>query len=151
MIGRGADLCPPPFPLDAARFEKILQWQFTGKEKMTGLPEYRNGGLLIDYGLLVPNLPALFASFGQTAPASASLLDVPPLPASHSAVVEMRAVTIIMLDRLAAGIRAKVGVELSLPQVLEAGTWKAGREVAKRLRPATSGPPFEYIADGTVF
>lgn len=33
--------------------------------------------------------------------------------------------TIIMLDRLAAGIRKKVGEDLSLPQVLEAGTWKA--------------------------
>ena len=128
-----------------------MQWQFVGKDQMTGLPEYRNGGLLIDFGLLVPNLPALFKSFGKDAPAGASLLDVPPLPASHSAVVEMRAVTIIMLDRLATDIRAKVGVELSLPQVLESGTWKAGREIAKKLRPETSGPPFEYIADGTVF
>lgn len=33
--------------------------------------------------------------------------------------------TIIMLDRLAEGIRKQVGVQLSLPQVLEAGTWKA--------------------------
>lgn len=118
---------------------------------MTGLPEYRNGGLLIDFNLLVPNLPALFASFDLPVPANATLLDVPPLPASHSAVVEMRAVTVIMLDRLADGIRKEVGVELSLPQVLESGTWKGGREVAKKLRPETSGPPFEYVADGTVF
>jgi len=32
-----------------------------------------------------------------------------------------------MLDRLADGIREKLGVELTLPQVLEAGTWKAVR------------------------
>lgn len=63
----------------------------------------------------------------------------------------MRAITIVMLDRLAVGIRKKVGVDLSLPQVLESGTWKAGREVAKRLRPETAGPPFNYVATGDVF
>ncbi|BGP15099.1 hypothetical protein JCM10213_006568 [Rhodosporidiobolus nylandii] len=135
--------------------EKLLNWQFIGKELMTGLPEYRNGGLLIDYGLLKPNIPALLKHFSLPVPSSPSeyptLLDLPPLDPSLSPIVEMRAVTIIMLDRLAVGIRKKVGVELSLPQVLEAGTWKAGREVAKRLRPETAGPPFNYIADGTVF
>lgn len=129
--------------------EKILNWQFIGKEQMTGLPEYRNGcaslfspstsladpfgviagGLLIDFNLLVPKIPALLTSFDLPVPSSTTdlptLLEVPPLDPSHSAVVEMRAVTIIMLDRLAEGIRKQVGVQLSLPQVLEAGTWKA--------------------------
>lgn len=126
--------------------EKILGWKFIGKELMTGLPEYRNGayseatdvsivadppiptgGLLIDFNLLVPKIPALLTSFDLPVPSTLpTLLEVPPLDPSHSAVVELRAVTIIMLDRLAEGIRKKTGVaELSLPQVLEAGTWKA--------------------------
>ncbi|GAA5994293.1 URC4/urg3 family protein [Rhodotorula paludigena] len=135
--------------------EKLLNWTFVGKEQMTGLPEYRNGGLLIDFNLLQPNIPAMLASFNVAAPASASaqptLLDVPPFPASHSAMVELRAVTVCMLDRLRDGINKKLGVELSLPQVLESSTWKGGREIARKLRPDTAGPPFRYIADGTVF
>ncbi|KAK4055741.1 hypothetical protein OIV83_000287 [Microbotryomycetes sp. JL201] len=125
--------------------ETILSWKIIGKEKMTGLPEYRNGGLLIDFGLLKPKMPELLQSFGLSEPVP-SLLEVPPLDPSHSAVVEMRAITIIMLDKLADGIRARVGVDLTLPQVLEAGTWKAGREIAKKLRPKTGGPPFRYGA-----
>ncbi len=31
------------------------------------------------------------------------------------------------------------------------GTWKAGREIAAKLRPDTKGPPIEVISDGTVF
>lgn len=134
------------------RMEKLLGWSFIGKELMTGLPEYRNGelvpffytsefmmtdsisrsflgGLLIDFNLLQPKFPSLLESFSLPVPSTPSeypsLLEVPPLDPSHSAVVEMRAVTIIMLDRLAQGIRKKLGVELTLPQVLEAGTWKA--------------------------
>ncbi|GAA6037792.1 hypothetical protein JCM8097_005039 [Rhodosporidiobolus ruineniae] len=135
--------------------EKLLGWSFIGKELMTGLPEYRNGGLLIDFNLLQPNIPALLKHLNLPVPSSPSdyptLLDLPPLDPGLSPIVELRAVTICMLDRLADGIRHKVGVQLSLPQVLESGTWKAGREVAKKLRPATGGPPFNYIADGTVF
>jgi hypothetical protein len=36
--------------------------------------------------------------------------------------------------------------------VLEAATWKGGREIAKTLRADTGGgPPLEIISDGTVF
>ena len=91
--------------------------------------KYGAGGLLIDFELLKPKIPSLLESFSLPVPSSPSsyptLLEVPPLDPSHSAVIEMRAVTIIMLDRLADGIRKKLGVELTLPQVLEAGTWKA--------------------------
>ncbi|KAI5475905.1 hypothetical protein MNV49_000738 [Pseudohyphozyma bogoriensis] len=133
--------------------EKILGWKFIGKENMTGLPEYRNGGLLVDFGLLNPRIPALLKSFDLpvTSPLP-DFLSLPALHASHDAIVEFRAVTVIMLDRLAQGIRDKVGDQtLSLPQVLEAGTWKAGREIAKKLRPETSGPPFNIVSDGTIF
>ena len=40
--------------------------------------------------------------------------------------------------------------ELTLPQVLEAVTWKGGREIAKMKRD-NGGPPIEIISDGTVF
>ncbi|GAA5894364.1 hypothetical protein JCM8208_006213 [Rhodotorula glutinis] len=135
--------------------ETLLAWQFVGKEQMTGLPEYRNGGLLIDFDLLVPNIPAMLTSFSLPVPSSPSeyptLLELPPFDASHSAMVEMRSVTICMLDRIRSGINARLGVELSLPQVLESSTWKGGREIAKKLRPETAGPPFRYIATGDVF
>jgi len=38
-----------------------------------------------------------------------------------------------------------------LPKVLEAGTWKLGREIAAELRPDSKGPPINIISDGTVF
>lgn len=86
----------------------------------------------------------MLESFSQPVPSSTSeyptLLELPPFDASHSAMVEMRAVTICMLDRIRAGINARLGVELSLPQVLESSTWKGGREIAKKLRPETAGP-----------
>lgn len=87
------------------------------------------GGLLVDFGLLKPKIPALLQAFDLPVPETLpGLLEVPPLDPSHSSIVEFRAVTIIMLDRLADGIRKKTGdATLSLPQVLEAGTWKAVR------------------------
>ncbi|KAG1810993.1 hypothetical protein EV424DRAFT_1421036 [Suillus variegatus] len=125
--------------------EKILKWRFDGIEDMTGLPEYRNGGLLVDFGVLTlkPGLKALANSGG-----------VPCLSPAHGAVVEWRAMTVIELDRIADGIRHQVGVnsyDLTLAQVLESATWKGGREIAKRLRPLTGGPPIEIESDGTVF
>lgn len=110
---------------------------------------------MIDVNLLQPNILAMLKSFSLPVPTSTSdypsLIDLPPFPPSHSAMVEMRAVTICMLDRLHEGINKKLGVRLSLPQVLESSTWKGGREIAKKLRPGTGGPPFKYVADGTVF
>ncbi len=60
----------------------------------------------------------------------------------------------ILLDRTAENIRKKLGLkeeELNLKQVLEAATWKGGREVAKEKRPETGGPPINVVSDGTVF
>jgi len=125
--------------------EKILKWRFEGIDDMTGLPEYRNGGLLIDFGILTPKL---------TLQSLANTDGVPCLPPSHGAVVEWRAMTVIELDRIADGIRRLAGVDscgLTLAQVLESATWKGGREIAKRLRPLTGGPPIEIESDGTVF
>ncbi len=58
----------------------------------------------------------------------------------------------IMLDRIAAEVRERLeDPSLELVQVLEAGTWKAGREKARELRPDTGGPPIRIVLDGTVF
>ncbi|KAL6299147.1 hypothetical protein BKA93DRAFT_742799 [Sparassis latifolia] len=129
--------------------EKVLHWQFEGIENMTGLPEYRNGGLLVDLGVLTLRPGAIPQSFY---PDSTSA--IPKLPPSHAAIVEWRAMTVIELDRIADAIRAKLGLkpaQLTLAQVLESATWKGGREIARQKRPATGGPPIDIESDGTVF
>ncbi|KAI6165185.1 hypothetical protein EDD17DRAFT_1799361 [Pisolithus thermaeus] len=128
--------------------ERILGWKFDGVEDLTGLPEYRNGGLLVDFGVLTLRpavLPPECYAHGS---------DIPRLKPSHPAIVEWRAITVIELDRIADGIRRKYVLgkdQLTLAQVLESATWKGGREIARKLRPATGGPPIEIESDGTVF
>lgn len=134
-------------------FETTLGWRFTGKEVTTGLPEYRNGGLLIDLGLLTIKTDKILASLDSSANGASGQVDpltLPPLPASHSAIVEFRAVTVIVLDRLAKAINAKLNTDMTLAQVLEAATWKGGREIAKQKR-TDGGPPINVLLDGTVF
>ncbi|KAI0726718.1 hypothetical protein C8Q72DRAFT_783034 [Fomitopsis betulina] len=129
--------------------QKILGWNVGGIEHMTGLPEYRNGGLLVDLGVLQLK-PDILPSSLYPVPKSG----IPRLPPSHPAVVEWRAMTVIELDRIADAIRQKLGLsedELTLAQVLESATWKGGREIAKQKRPATGGPPIDIESDGTVF
>ena len=109
----------------------------TGLDALTGLPEYRNGGLLLDAGVL-------------------SLRD--PGHAAHTwgpgdeLVVEWRALTVALLDELAPLVRARLGVDadqMPLACVLEGGTWAAGRASAQRLRGGM--PPLSIASDGTVF
>ncbi|KAF9474843.1 DUF1688-domain-containing protein [Pholiota conissans] len=125
--------------------EKNLKWRVDGVEDMTGLPEYRNGGLLVDFGVLTLKPNAL-----PTDPKSGLPHAVP----SHPAIVEWRAMTVIELDRIADLIRKELGLttsQLTLAQVLEGATWKGGREIAKQKRPETGGPPIEIESDGTIF
>jgi len=127
--------------------EKILGWKFDGMEDMTGLPEYRNGGLLVDFGVLSLRREVVLTFYGASS-------DIPRFPSSHSAIVEWRTMTVIELDRIAEGIRQRLRLEphqLNLTQVLESATWKGGREIAKEKRPTTGGPPIEIESDGTVF
>jgi len=68
-------------------------------------------------------------------------------------VVEWRALTVALLDRIAPLVRARLGLsaqELPLARVLEGGTWAAGRRLARERR-ADGGPPIRVISDGTVF
>ncbi|XGV98891.1 MAG: URC4/urg3 family protein [Leptolyngbya sp. BL-A-14] len=133
-------------------FHKLSQWltyslleplqeiglEITGLETLTGLPEYRNGGLCVDLGLLQIKDPIV--------------LEQKHLP-SAEAIVEWRALTVILLDRLAETIRQKLHLsasDLPLVKILQGGTWTAGRHIAAALRPNGS-PPIQIESDGTVF
>ncbi|EIW74069.1 DUF1688-domain-containing protein [Coniophora puteana RWD-64-598 SS2] len=124
--------------------ERFLGWEFEGVEDMTGLPEYRNGGLLVDFGVLTLRPGKLPAD-------AVSTEGLPRVPPSHPAIIEWRAMTVILLDRITAALRTRLNAPLSLTQVLESATWKGGREIAKQKRPHSGGPPIEIESDGTVF
>lgn len=106
-------------------------------DELTGLAEYRNGGFLIDSGLITAKSPAAYTH--AWAPDS-------------KLVVEWRALTIILIDKIAERIRQKMNrtqETLPLAKVLEGGTWWAGRKLAQAKRGGK--PPIEIISDGTVF
>jgi Protein of unknown function (DUF1688) len=133
-------------------FHKLSQWlayslieplqqagiEVTDVDGLTGLAEYRNGGLFIDTGVLTPR-------------------DADAADRQHTVdselVVEWRALTVALLDRLADVVRAGLGKDrqsLPLAKVLQGGTWTAGRIAAARLR-ADGSPPLKIVSDGTVF
>jgi hypothetical protein len=118
-----------------------LQWAgvtVTDLDDLTGLPEYRNGGLFIDGGVVVPRNPNLLARAWKP---------------QDEWVIEWRALTVVLLDELAVLVRQRLGKtaqEMPLACVLEGGTWAAGREIARELRPDGS-PPVRVVSDGTVF
>ncbi len=133
-------------------FHKLSQWmtysliepiieagfEVTGTEKLTGLAEYRNGGLLIDSGLL-------------------SVKDPKMLSQSHAPdsdfIIEWRALTIYFLDIIGEKIQKalnKSPKDFPLAKVLEGGTWWAGRFMAKEKR-ENGDPPIQIKSDGTVF
>lgn len=106
-------------------------------DALTGLPEYRNGGLLIDTGVIVAR--------------NADLL-TQPLQVSDTAVIEWRAMTVTLLDELAAHYRDLAGEQskaMPLARILEGGTWAAGRKLAAQKRNGL--PPLNIVTDGTVF
>ncbi|WP_439028924.1 URC4/urg3 family protein [Gordonia terrae] len=132
-------------------FHKLSQWltysmlepfvwagvDVTGLDDLTGLPEYRNGGLLLDTGVL-----ALRDDAG-----AAREWDV-----DDELIVEWRALTVALLDELADRVRDRLGSDpaaMPLACVLEGGTWAAGRLLAARLRNGL--PPLSIRSTGTVF
>ncbi len=107
-------------------------------DALTGLAEYRNGGFVIDIGLIEPRDPGS----GRQ-----------PLAAGAEPVVEWRALTVALLDRIAERVRENLAMTaetLPLAKVLEGGTWAAGRRIAAALRPG-GPPPLTIESDGTVF
>jgi len=133
-------------------FHKLTQWlaysllepleeaglTVTGLDELTGLPEYRNGGLMLDLGLLVPKAPDFLRTVHTV---------------GDEAIVEWRALTVIALDRVAVAVRDRLGVTAQafpLARVLEGGTWAAGRRIAAERREG-GAPPVSIESDGTVF
>jgi uncharacterized protein DUF1688 len=112
--------------------------EVVGIDGLTGLAEYRNGGLFVDTGVLRLTDPETAAR---------------PHNVSDPLIVAWRAMTVALLDRLAPRVRSLLGLrEESFPlaRMLEGGTWAAGRRIAAERR-AGGGPPFTIISDGTVF
>lgn len=105
---------------------------------LTGLPEYRNGGLFIDFEVMVLKDKEL-ANYAHAV--------------DSELIIEWRALTIALLDELSSIIRNQLGKtsdELPLVKILQGGTWEAGRRIALQKR--TAGlPPIQIISDGTVF
>lgn len=133
-------------------FHKLSQWlsysllepleaagvSITGLDELTGLPEYRNGGLFLDSGVLALSDPAAASRQHEVA---------------SDLVIEWRALTVALLDLLAVEMRSKLrlsAAELPLARVLEGGSWSAGRALARERRPG-GGPPLQIRSDGTVF
>jgi hypothetical protein len=141
--GHGAGLVP---------FHKLSQWlsyslvepldeagiEIVDLDALTGLAEYRNGGLFVDSEVLLAKEPEVMQATHEP---------------SSEIVVEWRALTVALLDRVADGVRSRFGKspsEMPLAHVLEGGTWHAGREIAEERRP-DGGPPVRIQSDGTVF
>jgi hypothetical protein len=142
----------PHRAIGSVPFHKLSQWlsyslveplegagrKVVALDELTGLPEYRNGGLLVDAGALRPKQRALLDK---------------TFAAGDEPIVEWRALTVALLDRIACHVRAHLGLDatrLPLVKVLEAGTWFAGRALAADRRPG-GGPPIAVASDGTVF
>ena len=133
-------------------FHKLSQWltyslleplqelglEIVGLDDLTGLPEYRNGGLCLDLGLLQAKHSDIFQHVYSV---------------DSEVVVEWRALTVILLDQIAATIRKQLDLnatQLPLVKILQGGTWSAGRRIAAELR-ANGVPPMQLQSDGTVF
>jgi hypothetical protein len=133
-------------------FHKLSQWlayslveplqaagiAVTDLDALTGLPEYRNGGLFVDSGALrVKHRDLLIRTWAP----------------GDEPIVEWRALTVLLLDHVAQHVRLHLGLDaasLPLAKVLEGGTWLAGRRLAAERRPGAA-PPIAIDSDGTVF
>ncbi|MES2614532.1 MAG: DUF1688 family protein [Bdellovibrionota bacterium] len=133
-------------------FHKLSQWltyslleplmeaniSITDVEKLTGLAEYRNGGLFLDFGVIELK--------------DSNLLNMQHV-ASSQLIIEWRALTVCLLDSLAKIIQDKLQKpeqEFPLAKILEGGTWWAGRKIAQSKR-KDGAPPLQLQSDGTVF
>ncbi len=152
-VNLGDTWAHPSIPGDGLiPFHKLSQWlsyslveplQAAGVavvdlDTLTGLPEYRNGGLFFDMGVIALRDPD---DAGREHAADAPL------------IVAWRALTVALLDRLAPLVRARLGVsaaDFPLARMLEGGSWSAGRRLAAAARP-DGGPPLRVTSDGTVF
>ena len=146
------DCWPHPALNGLVPLHKLSQWlayslieplreagiEVQGIDALTGLAEYRNGGLFIDMGVLAPGDRRSLSVTHQV---------------SDPLVVSWRSLTVALLDELAPLVRSRLGVSADafpLAKILEGGTWAAGRQIARECR-ADGGPPLTILSDGTVF
>ena len=143
-------------PLDSVEsfvpFHKLSQWmtysmvepieaaglRVDGAGELTGLAEYRNGGLLLDLGFLSLR-DAMLASKAH-AP-------------NEELIIEWRALTVHALGLIGQKVcelLGKTAEDFPLARVLEGGTWRAGRKIAAELR-SDGTPPLKIDSDATVF
>ena len=146
------DVWPHPV-VGLVPFHKLSQWlsyslvepiegaglKVVELDALTGLPEYRNGGLLVDAGAL--QAQAVAAAERQLQARRRG--DRRMARADRGAARPGSA-------RMCACIWAWMPTQLPLVKVLEAGTWFAGRVLAAERRPG-GGPPIAVESDGTVF
>jgi hypothetical protein len=133
-------------------FHKLSQWltyslvepfewtgvQVEGIEVLTGLPEYRNGGLFLDFGVIKPKKTDFWHK-----------VHIP----TTTCIVEWRALTVGLLDEVAEAVRQARGLTAQafpLAKLLQGGTWSAGRRIAQEKR-KTSEPPLKIQIEGTLF
>jgi hypothetical protein len=152
-VWRHSSLNPTSLAKSLVPFHKLSQWmtysliepieeagiKVTGVEDLTGLAEYRNGGLMLDSGLISLRDPSDAAREWKP---------------ENDLIIEWRALTIHLLDLIGDEVRKALGktpADFPLAKVLEGGTWWAGRFLAQEKRPADGGPPLKIISDGTVF
>lgn len=118
-----------------------LQWAgttVTDIDGLTGLAEYRNGGLFVDSGVLEPVDPSVLQTVQEP---------------DSELIVEWRALTVVLLDRIADEIRAQLGRDsetLPLASILQGGTWATGRRLAREKR-SDGGPPIPLNTKATLF
>ena len=125
-------------------FERFLGLKWSHKELSTALAEYRHGGVFVDLNIL--RLKPEVLCNGQ----KRSGHELPQFDAKSDPIVEWRAMTVALIDELHEMVARRLGVSLTLAQTLEAGSFKAGRELAALHRPQTKSGPILISGDGTL-
>ena len=145
-----------------ATFERAVQLLFEcrGRVIVTGMGKS---------GIICRKIAATLSSTGTAAwflhPAEAIHVDLgairPRAPANPKApydvsselVVEWRALTVALMDRLVELVRGELalGPAFAMPHLLQGGTWRAGRKIALALRPPHGPSQIPISPDGTVF
>jgi len=99
---------------------------------LMALPEYRNGGMIIDMNIieLIDN------DFSK------SHHDI-----SSDIIIEWRALTVCIIEILKDKINTKLNKNFHMGQILEGGTWAIGREMSKKRFGAS---PLMIISNGTI-
>jgi len=124
--------------------QSLLNMHFAGTELLTGLPEYRNGGLFVDMGVLTlkPNDVERglqhYAEYSRRT-GSKGIEVAPMFEPGDDVVVEWRGATVGLLDKLLEEVnkflKAELaGNEMTLPQLLEAGSWKVSARIVQPSR-----------------